>query len=152
MTTSVRALSWHDGVCASALTRFVPYPLHKFRLTLSFSYLWLWHLSVLTLYHFLSADYVCVWLVNLFFFSLCLHTVETFFPTILRCVHVLSYPISFCIHNGLNSFSSCLHVGMDFFLVWPNPNKIYNTFILISYGLLCGFLSTVDILWSNYFI
>ena len=50
--------------------RFVPYPLHKFRLTLWFSYFWLWYLSVLTLYHFLSRDYVCVHLVPLFFFLL----------------------------------------------------------------------------------
>ena len=82
--------SWHDTICACTLTCFVPYPLHKFILTSSFYYLWLWHISFLTLYHLLSLDYVRVQLVNLFTFSLCLHNVETFFCTIFslspRCI------------------------------------------------------------------
>ena len=82
VTTSVRAPSWHDVVCACTLTHFFPYPLHKFRLMLSFSYLWLWHIYVLTLYHFLSADYVRVRLVHFFSFFLHLHDVETFFCTV----------------------------------------------------------------------
>ena len=32
VTISVHATSWHDDVCACALTRFVPYRLHKFNL------------------------------------------------------------------------------------------------------------------------
>ena len=53
-------------VCA--FTNFVLYPLHKFRLTLSFSYLWICHISVVTLFHFLSMYYVHVRLVHLFSF------------------------------------------------------------------------------------
>ena len=34
VTTSVRAPSWNDDICACALTRFSPYPLRKLRLTL----------------------------------------------------------------------------------------------------------------------
>ena len=82
MTTYMRALSWHDYVRAFALTCFVPYPLHKFRLTSSFSYLWLWYLFVLTLCRVLSAYYVCVQLVHICSFFFCLHTVETFFVPI----------------------------------------------------------------------
>ena len=126
VTTSVRVPSWHNDVRACSLTRFVPYPLHKFRLTWWFYYLWLWHISVLKLYHFISAEYVCVQLVHLFFFFLCLHAVETFFCTIFVCLHVVSCPVSIYLHSGLDSFSSYLHFGLYFLLVWPNLNQIYN--------------------------
>ena len=115
VTTSVRAQSWDDDVHACALTPFVPYPLHKFRLTSSFSYFWPWHLSALTLCHVLSADYVCVRLVHFFSFFLRFHTVETIFRTILLCLHVVSCPVSFCLHTGFDYFSSSLHVGLNFF-------------------------------------
>ena len=82
VTTYVHAPSWHDGLCVCTLTHLVPYPLHKFILTSWFSYLWLWRIYVITWYHFLSADYFCVWLVHLFNYSLCLHNVEAFFCTI----------------------------------------------------------------------
>ena len=124
--TSVRAPSWHNDICACALTRFVPYPLHKFRLTSSFSYLWQWHLSVLTPYHLLSADYVRVQLVHLFTFLLFLHDMEKFFRTIFHCLHVVSCPVSLCLHTILNYFSSCLHVGIYLLLVLPNLNHISN--------------------------
>ena len=75
---------------------------------------------------FLSADYVCIRLVNLFLFFLSLNAVETFFCTIFLCLHVVSFPVSFCLHAGFDSFSSCLHVGINFFLIWPNLNNIYN--------------------------
>ena len=115
VTTSVRAPSWHDDVRACALARFVPYPLHKFRLTSSFSYLWLWHISILMTCNVLFAYYVRVWPVNFFSFFLRLQAVETFFSTILLCLHV-----------GFDSSSSCIHVGIDFFLVLPNLNHISN--------------------------
>ena len=54
-----------------------------------FIIIWLWHLSVLTSCHVLSADYVRVWLVHFFFFFLRLHAVETFshyFPLSPRCI------------------------------------------------------------------
>ena len=57
---SVRVPSCRDGVCECAMAVFVPYPLHKFRRTSSFSYWWLWQISVLTSYHLLSANYVRV--------------------------------------------------------------------------------------------
>ena len=38
VTMSMRAPSWHCDVRACAIKRFVPYPLHKFRLTSSFYY------------------------------------------------------------------------------------------------------------------
>ena len=98
MTTSVRAPSWHEDVRVCTLTFFVTYPLHKSRLPFSFSYLWLGHISVLRSYHLLSAEYVCVRLVHLFFFFFCLRTV-------------------------FDSLSSCLHVGLDLFLVWTNLNN-----------------------------
>ena len=120
VTTSLCASSWHDGVCACVFTPFVSYPLHKFRLTLSFSYLWLWHISVLMSFQFLCADYVRVQLVHFFSFFLRLHDVETLFHTIFLCLHVVSYPVSLYLHSGLNSFSSCLHVGIDFLLFLPN--------------------------------
>ena len=41
VTTSMRAPSFHGDVFACTLTRFVPYTLHKFRLTSSFSYMWM---------------------------------------------------------------------------------------------------------------
>ena len=114
---SVRALSCHDDVHACARTRFVPYQLHKFKLTPTFSYLWLLHISVLASYHFLSADYLCVRLMNLFSFFICVHAVETFFRIIFICLHVVSCPVSFCIHVVFYSFSSCLHIGINFLLV-----------------------------------
>ena len=117
VTKSVCTLSWHEDVRVCVLNCFVPYLLHKFILTLSFSYLWLWNISVLTLCHILSEDYVRVQLVHLFPFSLYLHAVDTFFCTIFLCLHVVSCPVSFCLHAGFDSFSSCLHVGIDFFLV-----------------------------------
>ena len=115
--TSVHVPSWYDNIRACALTRFVPYPLHKFRVTSAFSCLWLWSLSVLTSCHVLSADYVCVILVHLFSFSIHLHAVEKFFRTILLCLHVVSCTVSFCLHSGFDYLSSCLHVGLDLFLV-----------------------------------
>ena len=123
---SVCARSWHDNIHACALTHFVAYPLHKFGLTLSFSYLWLWNISVLTLCHVLSTDYVCVPLVHLFSFFFCLHAVQTFFRKIYLCLHVVSCRVSFFLHSGFDYFSSCLHVGLDSFLVWPNLNYISN--------------------------
>ena len=120
VTTSVRAPSWHDNVHAYALTCFVPYWLHKFRLTLLFSYLWLWNISVLTSYYFLSADYVCIQLLHLFSCFLCLHALERLFCTIFICLHVVSCPVSFCIHDGLDYFYSSFHAGLDLFLVWTN--------------------------------
>ena len=138
MVTSVRAPSWHDDVHACALTCFVPYPLHKFRLTLPFSYMWLCNIYVLTFCHVLSVDYVCVWIVNLFSFFLRLHAVETLFCTVFFCLHVVSCPVSFCLHAGFNSFSSCLHVGLDFFLVLPNLNHIYNTLLVWGWSHLKG--------------
>ena len=124
MTTFMHAPSWRYDGCVCTLTRFVPYSLHKFRLTLSFSYMWLWHISVLTLCHVLSADYVHVRLVH--FFSLFLHfqAVETFFCTVFLFLRVVYCPISFCLHTGFDSFSSCLRIGLDLFLVWPNRNRI----------------------------
>ena len=98
ITTFMRALSWHDDMRVCAVTRFVPYTLHKFRLTLSFSYLWLWHISVLTSCQFLFADYVLVRLVHLFSLFLHIHAVEKCFCTICICLHVVSCPISFCLH------------------------------------------------------
>ena len=124
VTTSVHAPSWQDDTRVCALTRFVPYSLHKFRITSSFSYLWLWHLSVLTLCHVLSANYVSVRLVHLFSFLLCLHAVKKCFHTIFLCLHVVSFPVSLCIHAGFDYWSSCIHVGLYFFLVWPNLNHI----------------------------
>ena len=117
MTTSMRVLPWNDGVRACALTRFFPYPLHKCRLTSAFSYFWIWHISVLTSFHVLYADYVRLRLVHLFSFLLRLHAVETFFRTVFFCVHVVSCPVSFYLHSGFDSLSSCLHVGIDFLLV-----------------------------------
>ena len=81
----------------------------------NFIYFWLWHLSILTPYHFLSMDYVCVRLVHLFLFFLCLH--------------IVSCPVSFCLHSGFDYFYSCIHVGLDFFLVLPNINHISNTLL-----------------------
>ena len=115
--TSVHAPSWHEDVHACTLTFFVPYPLHKFRLKSSCSYLWLWYLSVHMSCHILSADYVRVQLVYLFYFSFRLHAVETLFCTIFLCLHVVSCPVSFFIHSVFNYLSSYLHVGLDFFLV-----------------------------------
>ena len=127
VTTYMRAPSWYEDVQVCALTHFVPYPLHKFRLKSSFYYLWLWHLSVFMPCHVLSEDYVCVRLVHLFYFLLCLHSMEKFFHTVFLCLHVVSYPVSFCIHAGFDYLSSCIHVGIDFFFVLPNLNHIYNT-------------------------
>ena len=125
VTMSVCTLSWHEDVRVCVLNCFVPYLLHKFILTLSFSYLWLWNISVLTLYHFLPADYVYVRLVNLFLFYLCIQAMETFLLPPL-CVHVVSWPVSFYLYSGFYYFSSCLHVGLDLFLVWPKLNHISN--------------------------
>ena len=112
--TSMRALSYNDDVRACALTLFVPYPLCKFMLTSLFSYLWVWRISILTPYHFLSSDYVCVQL--LYFFFLCLHAVETFFPFFFF-IHAVPFPVSFCLQAGFVSYSSCVFVGIYFFYV-----------------------------------
>ena len=89
VTSSVCASSWHDDANACTLTIFVPYPLNKFILTLSFSYWWLWHLSVLTVYHILSSFYVRILIVTLCLFSPFLHSVFCLF--------------SFCLHSGLDT-------------------------------------------------
>ena len=127
VTTSMRAPSWHDNVSACGITHFVPYQLHKFRLMLSLSYLWVWHLSVLTSCHIISTDYVRIQPVYFFSFFLRLHAVETYICTIFLCLQVVSCPVSFCIHSGFDSFFSCLHVGLNFFLGWPNLNQISNS-------------------------
>ena len=138
VTTSVRAPSCHEDVRTCALTCFIPYPVHKFRLTSSFFHLWIWHISVLMLCNFLSAEYVRVRLVNFIFFFLSLHAVQTFFCTIFLCLHVLSCPVSFCLHYGFDSFSSCLLVGLDFLLVWLNLNHIFNTILGWGWSYLKG--------------
>ena len=111
-TASVCSPSWHEDVHVCDHIVFIPYPLRKFRLTSSFSYLWLWHIYVLT-YHLLSADYVCIQLVHFCLFFLCLHA--------------KSFPFSSCIHAWFDSSSFCLHAGSDFFFVWYNLNHISNT-------------------------
>ena len=80
--TSLCAPSWHETVCACALTFFVPYPLHKFILTFSYSYWWIWNISVLTLYHLLSTDYVYIWLVYCFIFIFISMMYPVIFPTV----------------------------------------------------------------------
>ena len=129
VTMSVCAPSWHDDIRVCSLMCFVPYPLHKFRLTSSFSYLWLWHISVVTSCHVLSAKNVRVRLVHFLSCFLRLHAVEIYFRTILLCLHVVSCPVFFCLHTWFDYFSSCLHVGLDFVLVWPNLKHIYNTIL-----------------------
>ena len=84
VTTSLCSSSWYDNVHVCTLTRFVPYAWNKFRLMLSFSYFWVWHLSVLASFHVLSTDYVHVQLV--YFFS--------FFPLSPRCGNILSYHLT----------------------------------------------------------
>ena len=98
----------------------IPYPLRKLTLTSSFSYWWIWHISVLMSCEVLSADYVRVHLVYLFSFFVRLHAVEIFFRTIFLCLPFISFTVSFCLHAGFDYLSSCLHVGIYFFLVWPN--------------------------------
>ena len=85
MMTSVRAISWHDDAHVCSFAIFVPYQLHKFSLTLSFSYWWLWHLSVLTSYHLLSAYYIRVQLVHLCLFFLCLHADPILISKVTEC-------------------------------------------------------------------
>ena len=79
VTTSVCALSRHEDVRACVVTVLVSYPLHKFILTLSFSYQCLLHISVLTFYHILSTEYVRVIIISLYLFSLCLYAVFDYF-------------------------------------------------------------------------
>ena len=126
VTAYVCETSWHDDGRACALKFFAPYTQHKFRLTFSFTYLWLWHISVLTPYNFLSAEYVRVQLVNFLLFPLS-PLCGDIFPFSL-CLHVVSYPVSFCFHTGFDYLSSCIHVGLDLFLVWPNLNHISNRY------------------------
>ena len=116
VTTSVYVPSWNDDIRACALTVFIPYPLCKFRLTLSFSYRWICHLSVYTLYHILSVDYVLVRLVHIFLSCLCLCTG--------------SYPFFTCIHTGFDSSSFYLHGGFNFFFVGAELNQISNILAL----------------------
>ena len=73
-TTFAYVPSWRYDVRACAVTVFISYPLHKFRLTSSFSYWWLWHISVLTSYLFFSTDYFWVWRFSFVIFSFCLYT------------------------------------------------------------------------------
>ena len=110
--TSVHALSWHDNVRACSLTVFVPYLLHQLRLTLSFYYWWICHLSVLTSYHLLSLENLCVRLVTLFLFYLCLNSVLCIF--------------SFSLHSGFDLLSFFIHAVFDYFFVWSNFNYISN--------------------------
>ena len=86
VTKSVRVLSWHGNVHACTLMFFFPYPIHKLRLMSSFSYLWLWHLSVLKSCNLLSVDYVCVQLVHFIFFF-CLQALKKLFK-----YHFTLYP------------------------------------------------------------
>ena len=118
VTTSVRSLSWHDKVHTCTLTHFVPYPLYKLMLKLSFSYLWLWHISVLILYHSLSLDYFCVRLVHFCSFFFCLHAVETFFVPfyfVSTLDSILSPPVTV-----LNSISYWFYLTLTTF-----PTYIY---------------------------
>ena len=120
VTTSVHAPSWHDDVRACALTRFVPYPLHKFRLV---AMAYFCPFVVPCLIHGLCPRTTCAFV----FFSLRLHAVEIFLRTIFLCLHDVSCPVSFCIHAGFDFFSPCIHVILDLLLVWPNLNHISNT-------------------------
>ena len=126
VTLSVRAPSWHDDVRACSLTQFIPYPLNNFRLMLPVSYLCLWYITVLTSYHYLYDEYVCVWLVHTFFISICIHFLEILFCTIFLYLHIFSCPVYFCLHAWFDSSPSFLHVGLNFGLVWPNLNHISN--------------------------
>ena len=117
--TSVSALPWHENVNSFVLTVFIPCPLRKFRLTLSFFDWWLWHLSVLTLYHLLSADYVRVQNVHFWLFLL--------------CIYAVSCPLSSCIHAGFYSYSLCIHFVFDLSFFWANLNQISNTTDLGNY-------------------
>ena len=116
MATYVRAPLWYDDIRACALTLFVPYSLHKFRLTLSVSYFWLWHLSILLSCHVLSADYIRVRLVHLFFFFFRLHAVEMFFCTIFF-VSTL-YPILSTSVSTLDSILSPPEFMLDSISSW----------------------------------
>ena len=120
----------HNGmmksVCAP-LTVFLLYPLNKFIFTSSYSYSWLWHLSVFMLWHLFSANYFRVWPYNICFLLLFLHSGF--------------YIFSFCIHAGFHLFSFCLHTVFDssffcqhsqYFQYWHpcfKHTKIYMVFI-----------------------
>ena len=112
VTASVCSLSWNDDVRACSLMVSVPYPLRKFRLISSFSYLWLWHISVLASYHTLSVEYFCVQFMHFCIFLLFLRAVSCHFSS---CIHAWFYYSSFCIHTGF-----------DFFFVRANLNHISN--------------------------
>ena len=93
---------------------FVPYQLRKFRLTSSFSYWYLWHLSILAFYHLLSSYYVRVRLVHLFFL----------------CLHAVSCPFPYSLHAGFDSSSFFILVVFDFFFVIDIHNHISNKGVL----------------------
>ena len=73
--------------CAPCPHIFVPYPLRKFRLTLSLSYWWIWHISILMPYHIFSADYVSILIVYIFPF----YFVSTPYPVLSPTVSILYF-------------------------------------------------------------
>ena len=90
VTMSVRAPSWNDNVRACALTRFVPYKLHKFRLTLSFSYLCLLHIypslrRAISYPRIMSAYNLCIYFPFSVVSTLWRHFLYHF-PLSLRCI------------------------------------------------------------------
>ena len=127
----MRVPSWHDNIRTCTLTFFVPHPLHKLTLTSSFSYFSIWHLSVLKSYHFLSADYLCVQLVHVFFFFLCLHAVEIFPP--LPVVSTL-YPVLSPSVSTLDSILSPTISILYYIYYWFGLTLTTFTTQCVSYG------------------
>ena len=128
VTTSMRATSWHDGVRACDLTHFIPYPLHKFRLTSSFYYCG--YGIIPSLRHSMSYSR------NMSAYDLCISFPFFFVSTLWRhCFY--HFPLSpRCIMSCLllsprwiRFFLLLSPFGINFFLVQPNLNHISKTLI-----------------------
>ena len=112
---------------------FVPYPLRKFILTLSFSYWRIWHLSVFTSCQVLSVDYVRVRLVHFFSFSLCIHAVEIFFVPF--SFVSTGYPVLHPLVSTLDSIISTPVSMLDWIYSWFDLNLTsFSTRSLIEGG------------------
>ena len=116
VTTSVRAPSWHDDVCACALTRFVPYRLHKFNLRHHF------HICGYSIFPYLNCAYsypptMSAYNLSLYFSSMLWRHCFVPFP-----IFFTLYPVISTFISTMDSIISPPDIMLDSNLYWFEVN------------------------------
>ena len=135
--TFVHVPSCHDNIRACALTVFVPYPLCKYILMLSFSYWWLWGISVIISYHLLFTDHVRIWLIHFWLSFLYHHTVSYNFSSYLKALFIVP--------------SSFFTLGVIFYLFDPTVTKFSTVKVFHKVDFIASFPVSEPLLMDQYF-